>query len=313
MTWQHSSSGSWDASASSWWSCNICGGWNWNTAKKCQKCGVKKSYAAVIKSGSQAEALPKPEGKIEELVSLLKAATAPQKSNDGFQQQIITACPGEDASSMDPNCRAEYSAQIKAVESALEQLPDTEVFSVARGTLMSQREELKKKIMNAKPLAARIEGCRGALERAQRRRQIALEALQLAQAAFKEADEAAILKETELTNMEAEYLSIAQQKLTADPDKENCLGALQKNMTRVLQEMEAGGTVDQSLITGAYTQMSCLFQGLTTISDQCKVQVQQAAPSPNGLATSAEDVGMASPPRLELSKNIRLGAELAGV
>ena len=88
-------------------------------------------------------------------------------------------------------------------------------------------------------------------------------------------------------------------------------------MTRVLQEMESGGKVDQGLLTGAYTQMASLFQELTAISDQCKQQhlppqrdilsmlgaVPLTAP-PATSSASNEDVGMAiSPLRPESSKN----------
>ena len=321
MAWQNVSSGSWDhyPEASSWWACNICGGWSWGTAKKCQKCGIKKSYATISKDNNHHHPVAQQEsdGKIEQLVSLLKAATMPQSVEAIGPCQLSTAANPEDAALNEARSRSEYSAQIKAIESALEQLPDTEVFSTSRATLIAQREDLKKKITNSKPLAARIESCRGAMERAQRRRQAALEALQLAQATFKEADQNACVKEGELKSMEAEYLATAQKHLTVEAQDETCLDALQNNMKRVLQEMESGGKVDQSLLSGAYTQMASLFQGLTAISDQCKQQhpspqmdiltMLGAVPSTAPPATSSapsEDVGMAiSPLRSETPKN----------
>eukprot|EP00973_Karenia_brevis_P056549 7866592-Karenia_brevis.AAC.1 len=41
-------------------------------------------------------------------------------------------------------------------------------------------------------------------------------------------------------------------------------------MARVLQEMESGGKVEAGLIASAHTQMTALFQGLTTIASQCE-------------------------------------------
>jgi hypothetical protein len=269
MAWQSPANWEHSASGQSWWSCTICGGWSWDTAKKCQKCGIKKAYATMGKSNDHHNPVAQKEsdGKIEQLVSLLKAATMPQ-SGEATCQASTAARPEETSS--EARSKSEYATQIKAIEAALEQLPDTEVFSESRATLSVQREDLKKKITNSKPLAARIESCRGAMERAQRRRQAALEALQLAQATFKEADQHACMKEGELKTMEAEYLATAQAHLVVESRDETCLDALQSNMTRVLQEMESGGKVDQSMMTGAYAQMASLFQGLTAISEQCK-------------------------------------------
>jgi hypothetical protein len=254
------------------------------------------------------------DGKIEQLVSLLKAATMPQSGEATCQASTVSR-PEETSS--EARSKSEYFTQIKAIQAALEQLPDTGVFSAPRATLIAQREDLKKKITNSKPLAARIESCRGAMERAQRKRQAALEALQLAQATFNEADQNAFVKEGELKSMEAEYLATAQKHLTVESQAETCLDALQNNMTRVLQEMESGGKVDQSLLSGAYTQMASLFQGLTAISDQCKqhpstaqvdiLAMLGAVPSTAPPATSSAssvDVGMAiSPLRMETQKN----------
>lgn len=328
MAWQSAANWEHSADGQSWWACNICGGWSWGTAKKCQKCGIKKSYATTGKASNHNNpaAQQEPAGKIEQLVSLLKAATMPEHVEMIGSCQHSTAAKPEDTVWIEAKSRSEYSTQIKAIESALEQLPDTEVFSASRATLIAQREDLKRKISNSKPLAARIEGCRGAMERAQRRRQAALEALQLAQATFKEADQHACAKESELKDMEAEYLASAQKHLVVESQDETCLDALQNNMTRVLKEMESGGKVDQSLIAGAYTQMASLFQGLTTISVQCKEHhvspqmnilsmlgaVPLTAPPPNTSATSSEDVGMASPPKVEAPKNINARAEAAG-
>ena len=263
------------------------------------------------------------DGKIEQLVSLLTAATMPQIGE--VTCHVSTAARPEEIPSEARN-KSEYSTQIKAIEAALEQLPDTAIFSESRAILMAQREDLKKKITSSKPLAARIESCRGAMERAQHRRQTALEALQLAQATFKEADQNACMKEGELKAMEAEYLATAQKHLVVESQDETCLDALQNNMTRVLQEMESGGKVDQSLLSGAYTQMASLFQGLTAISEQCKQQpplpqmdiltMLGAAPSNTPPATSSasvEDAGMAiSPLRSEPQKNYVPGGGKGG-
>ena len=78
-----------------------------------------------------------------------------------------------------------------------------EEFSGVRASLTHQRETVKQKIISSRPLSARLAGCRGAVERAQKRRQTAMAALELAQAAFKEADDFASKKEAELKSLEA--------------------------------------------------------------------------------------------------------------
>ena len=168
----------------------------------------------------------------------------------------------------DSKSRAEYASQIKSIESALAQLQDIEEFSDVRASLKIQMETAKQKIISSRPLSARLTGCRGAVERAQKRRQTAVAALELAQAAFKEADDSASKKETELKSLEAE----------AGPNKDGqtCLEVLENNMKLGLQEMDGGGRIEQGLIGAAHAQMASLFQGLTIIAKQC----DQPQPTP---------------------------------
>ena len=65
--------------------------------------------------------------------------------------------------------RACLVQQLKSIEAALSRLPENEGFDAARTPLIEQASELKRKIINTKPLSARLEGCRTALDRARKR------------------------------------------------------------------------------------------------------------------------------------------------
>ena len=82
---------------------------------------------------------------------------------------MLSECaPGQQAHAAGhpPASRAEISNQIKVLEAALLQLPDTVAFERARKQLSDDVAEAKRKIIDLKPVGARMDACKEAIERA---------------------------------------------------------------------------------------------------------------------------------------------------
>ena len=103
--------------------------------------------------------------------------------------------------------------EIKALEAALAALPDNvDIFGKVRAPLEERLQLARKEARDSKPLDQRLEGCRGALQRASKARQTAIAQQQAAQAALEEA-------EADETRLRAELAELEKQapSQTAQP------------------------------------------------------------------------------------------------
>ena len=126
------------------WMCTTCGHHNSSKAA-CSQCGVRSSWAEVVKGVQQTN-----------------SATPPSLPNE----------------------------EIKALEAALAAPPDNvDLCGKVRAPLEGEAStRSQKKARDSKPLDQRLEGCRGALQRASKAKQAAIAQQQAAQEAFEEAE-----------------------------------------------------------------------------------------------------------------------------
>ena len=225
----------------------MCDYWNAQQKKKCPQCGIKKSFADALTGSWNPQQ---------------------QESTSGTAYPCHMETDTESGISTGSN-RASLVARIKEIDIALSALPDKDDFKEARQHLTLQKETVKKQIIEAKPMGARMDGCKAALERAVKRRHQAVEALEAAKAAVMEADRHVTSKEAELKQLEAEARASV---LSEERPKGTCLDELENSMTKVLQEMEGSGHVQEMHLKEAYGSMSKLFVGLKGISRQAYAQ-----------------------------------------
>ena len=219
----------------------MCDYWNGSQKKKCTKCGIKKSFANALQ-GSQ------------------KGSTSVAASSNGWTEPSM-----EVDDQPNPTNRASLVNRIKDIDAALSGIPEKDDFMVARRQLLEQKEHVKRQIIETKPMGARLDSCRAAVERAQKRSQSAAATLEAAQASLTEARQHLMNKEEELKHLEAECVTAAASDMGGGG---TCLDELQNSMTKVLQEMEGSGRVQQAHATEAYANMIKLFTGLTEIARQ---------------------------------------------
>ena len=199
-------------------------------------------------------------------------------------QTMLSECaPGQQAHAAGhpPASRAEISNQIKVLEAALLQLPDTVAFERARKQLSDDVAEAKRKIIDLKPVGARMDACKEAIERATQRRMQARETLRLASEAVDSSEAEVARLGQELAGLEK---AVAQEQ-DASSKANNSLEQLESGMTAVITDM-SGSRVDPSIIAQAKGQMQLLFESLKKVSASCAASAaaeaqQQALPAAN--------------------------------
>ena len=106
--------------------------------------------------------------------------------------------------------------------------------------MLHSSSNLKRQIIDAKPIGARIDSTRGALERARKRQDTAATSARLAQTAVETAT-------LEVSKLEAELLEL-EAAVAADhsrPPKALSLEQFQADMTTVLHKMVTSGNVTE--------------------------------------------------------------------
>ena len=173
-----------------------CGHYNSSKAG-CSQCGLRRSWAEVVK---------------------------------GEQQTCSTTPPSQS------------KEEIKAMEAALAGRPDNvDLFGKVRATLEERLQHARKEARDSKPLDQRLEGCRGALQRASKAKQVAIAQQQAAQAAFEkvEADESRIRAELAELEKQAHSQTTQPTCLQTISCKAAPLSAAVTEISRHIPETEA--------------------------------------------------------------------------
>ena len=188
------------------WLCNACGTVNWTPKTKCSRCGIKKSWAQVVRSLSAEQAPPSTtstavppkqnlvRAQLDQVsASLAKMVGAPPPVGTASvaASPPVMSGPSRAEVSILPTSvatKAKISAKIKSLEAAVSHLPEDPEFDPQREALATKISELKRELTDAKPIGARIDGARAALQRSQDRRADAQCALALAQKVVEAAD-----------------------------------------------------------------------------------------------------------------------------
>ena len=226
-----------------YWTCNPCGSWNYTSAKKCWKCGIKKSYAQAVAQTQPPATTWQP----------------PTSQTWGAGLECLATQPNASATAPPETERAELIRRLKQVDAAISQL-DGPAFEDARAPLMRQQEELKRAISATRSAGARLDGCRGALTRAKGRAEKTEEELARTAAQAKLAQEA-------VTKLEAELAELEQDLVMQDKQTEGdaSLDALHSQMNQIVTQMTGSGNVSMDEVQEATQQMQLLFAGLQTI------------------------------------------------
>jgi len=229
----------WTPDASAWpqrpvpntsepWSCRNCARQCNPKCKACPACGLRRSWQAAsvsyvttpMASPPATPTAPNPISQQLSSVSAMLETTVQQMTTD------VVVCPTDSDTSPQAR-RRELRAQIKAFEAALTQLPEGPLLSATRDTLTAEITRTKKRITELRPVVARLDACREALQRASTRQAQLQETARLTHSALQ-----ASKTEVQRFTLQLSSLEAAVAKQEKSP---NCLDQLKGGMEACLR------------------------------------------------------------------------------
>ena len=276
-----------------WWQCS-CQRWNKATQKKCGQCGVKKAYALALGGApprtSELQA-PTHVGVPSDVGWLASPSPAPSTPPPA------TSCPSPSAAGSEQDPRE----AIKGVDAALLALPCTPDLEGVRSELTKQKEQLKKKIIQMRPLGSQLDTCKAAVERAAKRKAECCKALEAAQHATRVAETDLSANTAELAELE---VAVASEGASQQPSS---LTILTSALSRVMSELKSSPVVPQNITENAEMQMTKLMNDLLLLSQQAtSAAAMSSPPTPANLhARCAESENIALPGTAEMEDDLR--------
>ena len=267
------------------WKCRVCETVNWPKHKCCWTCKAVRTYAEVAAAPAPSIApakgastkVPSPGQTLHQQLSSItkQLGSVVSQSGDVVMTQTPTQTPMQvetpDSPQQTGDERQALTSQIGQLENSLAALPPGPEYQCIRDQISTQIAQTKAKICSTRPLGARLDGCRDALERAKHR---LTSAESLAQAAIAAQTEAA----SQVTKLQSELAEL--ENLVAEDTRKkeegSSLDRLQTQMQAIVGEMSNSIHVDASEAQVAMQQMTQLFQQLSSIA----VKSQKAAIAP---------------------------------
>jgi len=224
---------------------------------------------------------------MDEVVSLLQQAapslsTPPTTSGmtsteAGSKEANIPAVVGTPSTCLHKDEVSAIRSRVKSLEETLRLLPESDDFIKAREDIQMRLDKAKLELRSTRPLGARIDASRMALQRAQQRTAQAKEATELAIQVHAKA----VMEEEEtsaqLTALEKEWTAQAVEEASAS----DTIQSLKLSLSGVMKVLAKKPGMEQISVTQAQTHMDSLLRGLAAcIADadkKCPAEVQKQA------------------------------------
>ena len=252
--------------------------------------GIKKSWAQVTKATiAQATGVVQVPQEHSHRTTSAHELHAQQP-----RQAAAPRAPPAAAAATTPS-RDARASRIKHLEAALRALPvENESLSEARLSIQRQIADEKKKIIQAKPFAAQVEGCRGAIARAETRRDKHLKALEEVQNALE-------AEEYNLSTLRSELVAIESSLAKQATFDTNPIISASLAMTHLVEEMQDSQLVPPEHVHKTQRLITRLLAGMQTVAEAAAAQQRHAAAAPPpqaaaAAATADEGVGMHAEP-----------------
>ena len=180
--------------------------------------------------------------------------------------------------------RGALHSRIRCLEAALAALPpptslDDDCYKIPKDELVKQIAALKRQIIDAKPIGARIDGCRAALARAMKCRDSGHKALHAAQAVVTAADIEVATLEIDLQTFEVEL----QSSTEAEPETAESLITVEVGCARLISRLQENDVQEYTVLEAKklVDNFVCGFKQLLAIA--------VAKPSDSDLPPPAQD------------------------
>ena len=207
------------------WHCSCCSNFKWSRYKACQQRSAKKAFAMGPKPMPFVQLppwAPKPPGPPPVgFKGLVQHLPVPAAATTTATPAGVAAVGPTATTTPTTASRGALHNRTRCLEAALAALPpptsfDDDCYKIPRNELVKQIAALKMQMIDAKPIGARIDGCRAALARAMKRRDSGHEALRAAQAVVTAADIGVATLAIDLQTFEIELQSSTETEPETD-------------------------------------------------------------------------------------------------
>jgi len=279
------------------WQCAWCQSKNATGKTKCAGCGLRRSVKKVAANAPSAEALAaekhpatsqnKTRQDMDKVVALLQQAapspstppttTAMTTTEAGSKEASISAAAGTPSTGLSKDEVNAIRGRVKSLEETLKLIPDSDDFIKAREDIQMRLDKAKSELRNTKPLGARIDASRMALQRAQQRTAQAKEATELAIQVHAKAVVEEEETSAQLTALEKEWTAQVVEEASAS----DTIQSLKSSLTGVMKVLAKKPGMEQISITQAQTHMDSLLRGLVACmadaDKKCPADVKRRA------------------------------------
>ena len=269
------------------WACAHCCATNWSPKNKCSDCGLRKSFSQVVRSWSPPQAA-QPQRSSHPVRAQLDKVTESLANihidtmRSGRAQPATAPAPAAV-----PPSRAKVSDQIKALEAAIALMPAEPEFEQQCEALRAKVTALRREIIDAKPIGARIDGTRAALQRAQDRKAEAVRTLVLAQDAVSAADAETDKLALELAELEAALAHAPPEAMDTAPPVCS-LDMLGSQLKQFISALKADEHIDPAHLSHAEAHVSQLIGGFEATLQHAG-RAREAAGLPNRRLVGKQD------------------------
>ena len=267
------------------WACAHCCATNWSPKNKCSDCGLRKSFSQVVRSWSPPQATQPSSHPVRAQLDKVTASLA--GLHVSAAPTAHTQPAAAPAPAVVPSSRAKVSEQIKALESAIALMPAEPEFEQQCEALRAKAAALRREIIDAKPIGARIDGTRAALQRAQDRKAEAVRTLVLAQDAVSAADAETGKLACELAELEAALAHAPPEAMDTAPPVCS-LDMLGSQLKQYISALKADIHIDPAHLTHAEAHVSQLIGGFEATLQHAG-RAREAAGLPNRRIVGKQD------------------------
>ena len=260
------------------WQCAWCQSKNATGKTKCAGCGLRRSAKKVAANAPSAEPLTaekrpatsqnKTRQDMDKVVALLQqAAPSPVTPSVTSATTTTEASPKEASTStaagipstgLPKDKMNAIRGRVNSLEETLKLIPDSDDFIKAREDIQTRLDMAKSELRNARPLGARIDAARVALQKAQQRTAQAKEATELAIQIHAKAVAEEEETSAQLTTLEKEWTAQVVEEATAS----DTIQTLKSSLSGVIKVLAKKPGMEQISITEAQTHMDSLLRGL---------------------------------------------------
>ncbi|CAK0894210.1 unnamed protein product [Prorocentrum cordatum] len=245
------------------WQCSRCHSTN-HSPKACSVCGLRRSYAAVAASADPAASAPPPKpstrAQLDQIAQSLQSTLADVQARVAAPRAGAPAAPPDAAAPASAPTRPELVKRLKRYEAALEIYKD-DTADPEHARLTQQISDVKAEISALKPLGAKLDGARQALQRASARREEADKALAAA----------ALLRDTaEAEEASAKEAVAALESQVSPLDNTDLMTSIQAQLHQLIGTLKSDPGVHATHIANAEKHVHDLFAGFQSVFPHAK-------------------------------------------